>query len=74
VFALYGESVNGAMPDDFAKQASDPGRIVVILRGNRAEAAMKSPRGGLSIKRTTLRRVGAQWLIDGLGITRPRAR
>jgi hypothetical protein len=72
VFSLYGESVNGAMPSDFAEQASDPERIVVILRGNRAEAAMKSPRGGLSIKRTTLRRAGSEWLIDGLGITRPR--
>jgi hypothetical protein len=74
VLSLYGESVNGAMPSDFAEQAADPDRIVVLLRGNRAEAAMKSPRGGLSIKRTTLRRVGAEWLIDGLGITRPRNR
>lgn len=74
VFSLYGESVNGAMPSDFAEQASDPERIVVILHGSRAEAALKSPRGGLSIKRTTLQRVGSEWLIDGLGITRPRNR
>ena len=33
---------------------------------------MKSPRGGLSVTRTTLLRVGEQWLIDGLGVQRPR--
>ena len=70
--SLYGEAVGGELPEGFAAQATDPGRIVVIQGGDRAEAAMKSPRGGLSVKRTTLRRVGWRWLIDGLGEHRPR--
>jgi hypothetical protein len=73
-FSIYGEAVDGAVPDGFAEQASDPRRIAVILRGDRAEAAMRSPRGGLSIKRTVLQRVGTRWLIDDLGVTRPRHR
>jgi hypothetical protein len=73
-FSIYGEAVDGAMPDGFAEQASDPARIAVILKGDRAEAAIRSPRGGLSIKRTVLRRVSTRWLIDELGVTRPRQR
>ena len=66
--SLYGEALEGSVPDGFAEQATDPARIVVILHGDRAEAAMKSPRGGLSVKRTTLIRVDGAWLIDGLGV------
>ena len=51
--------------------AGDPQSVAVILRGDRAEAAMRVPGADLSIKRTTLRRVGDRWLIDSLGLTRP---
>ncbi len=71
VFSLYGDAVAGTVPE-IAATAADPALIVVSLEGDRAEAALKSPRGGLSVKRTTLRRAGALWLIDGLGVTRPR--
>ena len=50
---LYGEAVDGVVPEGFAEQASDPRRVHVILHGDRAAAAMRSPRGGLSIKRTS---------------------
>ncbi len=62
------------MPAGFVEQAADPKRVIVTLRGDHAQAAMRSTDGGPSIKRTTLRRVGSQWLIDGLGVTRPRER
>lgn len=74
VISLYGEALEGTMPAGFVEQASDPKRVIVTLRGNHAQAAMRSTDGGPSIKQTTLRRVGSRWLIDGLGVTRPRER
>jgi hypothetical protein len=69
--SLYGEAVDGLMPDGFAEQASDPRRVVVTLRGSRAEAAMRVPGGGAGVKRATLVRIGKRWLIDGLGVIAP---
>jgi hypothetical protein len=74
VISLYGEALEGTMPAGFVDQAADPKRVIVTLVGDRARAAMRSTDGGPSIKQTTLRRVGSQWLIDGLGVTRPRER
>jgi hypothetical protein len=74
VISFYGETVKGSLPRSFTALATDPGRIIVILTGDRAQAALRSPDGGPSIKQTTLRRVGSRWLIDSLGVTRPRER
>jgi hypothetical protein len=63
--ALYGEAVNGAMPQGFARTAADPRRVIVTLRGRRADAAYAA---GPRVTRTTLREVGGRWLIDGLGV------
>ena len=74
VISFYGEALEDTMPAGFVEQAADPKRVIVTLRGDHAQAAMRSTDGGPSIKQTTLRRVGSQWLIDGLGVTRPRER
>jgi hypothetical protein len=74
VIGLYGEALKSSLPANFAKLATDPRRIIVIQEGDRARAAMRSPEGGPSLKQTTLRRVGSKWLIDSLGVTRPRER
>ena len=71
-YSIYGESVGGLLPEDAVRLAGDPKNVAVILRGDRAEAAMRVPGADLSIKRTTLRRVGDRWLIESLGLTRPR--
>jgi hypothetical protein len=74
VIGLYGEALKGSLPPNFAELATDPKRIIVVRVDDRARAAMTSPAGGPSLKQTTLRRVGSQWLIDSLGVTRPRER
>jgi hypothetical protein len=70
-YAIYGESVGGLLSKSAVRLAGDPRSVAVILRGDRAEAAMRVPGAKLSIKRATLRRVGDRWLIDSLGLTRP---
>jgi hypothetical protein len=52
------------------REASKPERVIVLLQGDRAQASVRTPGGGLSRKRTALRRVGTQWLIDELGVSR----
>jgi hypothetical protein len=74
VISFYGEAVTDTLPAAFTAMASDPKRVIVTVTGDRAQAAMRSPDGGPSIKQATLRRVGSQWLIDSLGVTRPRER
>jgi hypothetical protein len=69
--AFYGETVSGTIPKGFAKQATDPANVRVTLKGDVAEAALRLPGGHVSIKRTSLRRVGSDWLIDALGVSRP---
>jgi hypothetical protein len=63
--SLYGAAVNEAMPSGFARQAADPRRVVVTLRGDTAEAALAV---GPRVTRTRLVRDHDQWLIDGLGL------
>jgi hypothetical protein len=63
--ALYGEAVEGVVPEGFAREAADPRRVIVTLRGRRADAAYAV---GPRVTRTTLREVGGRWLIDGLGV------
>jgi hypothetical protein len=74
VISFYGEAVTDSLPESFSAMAGDPQRVIVTLTGDRAQAAMRSPDGGPSIKQATLRRVGSRWLIDSLGVTRPRER
>ena len=69
-FSLHGEAIGGTAPKGFAAELADPDRVLVTLSGDRAEAALVLASGRVSRTRTTLRRVGAQWLIDGLGVTR----
>ena len=38
--SLYGAAVNEAMPTGFARQAADPRRVIVTLRGDTADAAL----------------------------------
>jgi hypothetical protein len=69
--AFYGETISGTLPKGFARQAADPANVQVTLKGDAAEAALRLPGGQVSIRRTTLRRVESDWLIDALGIARP---
>ncbi|MDA0165888.1 hypothetical protein OM076_36825 [Solirubrobacter ginsenosidimutans] len=70
VLSAYGQTVSTGMPKRFAADAAKPERVVVLQEGDTAQASVKSPSGGLSVKRTLLRRVGSQWLIDELGLSR----
>jgi hypothetical protein len=70
VLSAYGQTVSTGMPKSFADEAAMPGRVIVLLQGDSAQASVKSPSGGLSVKRTSLRRVGSRWLIDELGLSR----
>jgi hypothetical protein len=65
--AFYGDSVSTLVTADVAKKVAEPAAVQVTLKGNAAVAAVKVPGGDLSVKRTTLRRVGTRWLIDSLG-------
>jgi hypothetical protein len=70
VLTAYGQTVSTGMPKSFAADAAKPGRVLVLQEGDTAQASVKSPSGGLSVKRTLLRRVGPRWLIDELGVSR----
>jgi hypothetical protein len=70
VLSTYGEIVSTDLPEDFVREAATPDRVIVLLEGDRAQASVKTPSGGLSAKRTSLRRVGSRWLIDELGVSR----
>ena len=70
VLSAFGETLKTGMPKGFAEDAADPKRVIVLLQGDKAQASVTTPSGGLSAKRTSLRRVGAQWLIDELGVSR----
>ena len=63
--SLYGAAVNEAMPAGFARQAADPRRVKVTLRGDTAEAALAV---GPRVTRTRLVRDHDRWLIDALGL------
>jgi hypothetical protein len=63
--SLYGAAVNETMPAGFARQAADPGRVSVTLRGDKAEAALAV---GPRVTRARVVRVHGRWLIDGLGL------
>ena len=63
--SLYGAAVNEAMPPGFARQAADPRRVIVTLRGDTAEAALAV---GPRVTHTRVVRVNGRWLIDGLGL------
>lgn len=65
--AFYGDSVSTLVTADVARKVAEPAAVRVTLKGNAAVAAVKVPGGDLSVKRTTLRRVGPRWLIDSLG-------
>jgi hypothetical protein len=70
VLTAYGQTVSTGMPKSFAADAAKPARVIVLQEGDTAQASVKSPSGGLSVKRTLLRRVGSRWLIDELGVSR----
>jgi hypothetical protein len=70
VLTAYGQTVSTGMPKSFAEAAAKPERVTVLQEGDTAQASVKTPSGGMSAKRTSLRRIGSQWLIDELGISR----
>jgi hypothetical protein len=70
VLTAYGQTVSTGMPKSFAADAAKPSRVTVLQEGDTAQASVKSPSGGLSVKRTLLRRIGSRWLIDELGLSR----
>ena len=70
VLSTYGEILSTDLPKEYIREAVEPERVIVLLEGDRAQASVKTPSGGLSAKRTSLRRVGSQWLIDELGVSR----
>ena len=70
ILSTFGETVAIGMPEGFAEDAATPERVIVLLKGDTAQASVKTPGGGLSAKRTALRRVGSQWLIEELGVSR----
>jgi len=70
VVAALGTIASDGQSGDYVREASKPERVIVLLQGDRAQASVKTPSGQLSRKRTALRRVGTQWLIDELGISR----
>jgi hypothetical protein len=70
VLSALGETLSTGLPQGFAAEAAKPERVIVMLQGDTAQASVKSPSGRLSAKRTSLRRVGARWLIDRLGVSR----
>ena len=70
VLSEFGETVATGMPEGFAEEAAKPERVIVLLQGDTAQASVTTPGGGLSAKRTSLRRIGPEWLIDQLGVSR----
>jgi hypothetical protein len=70
VVAALGTIASDGQSSDYIREASKPERVIVLLQGDRAQASVKTPSGQLSRKRTALRRVGTQWLIDELGVSR----
>jgi hypothetical protein len=70
VLTVYGQTVSTGMPKGFAAEAARPGRVQVLQEDDTALASVTTPSGRLSVKRARLRRVGAEWLIDELGLGR----
>jgi hypothetical protein len=72
VLSGYGEIASAGETKAFLRDAAKPGRVIVLLQGDRAQASVVTPDRKLSTKRTALRRVGTRWLIDELGVSRTR--
>jgi hypothetical protein len=70
VVAALGTIAADGRSGEYVRDASKPERVIVLLQGDRAQASVTTPSGQLSRKRTALRRVGARWLIDELGVSR----
>ena len=66
---MYGEIASAGETEAFLRDAARPRRVIVLLQGDRAQASVLTPDRKLSTKRTALRRVGTQWLIDELGVS-----